>query len=247
MLREHALQTPAFDDRVVTLAKPLSFEAEQFRRLRAQIEELAASRGFRVIAVTSAVASDGKTLTSVNLAGALAAAPGARILLVDADLRKPGVASTLRLPAGTRGLLAALEAGDTKLADYVQHIDGARLDVLTCEASRADTYDLLSSGRMGTLLAEARRSYDFVVVDTPPVIPVPDTGLLRKVVDGYLVVVSANNTPRKLLGEALNLLEPSSVVGLVFNRDDRPLFGYYHSSYSSYFKAYAESARHGKS
>jgi hypothetical protein len=60
--------------------------------------------------------------------------------------------------------------------------------------------------------------------------------LLRRLVDGYIVVVSARSTPRKLVGEALNLLEPTSVVGLVFNRDDQPLFGYYRSHYQQYFR-----------
>jgi Mrp family chromosome partitioning ATPase len=73
------------------------------------------------------------------------------------------------------------------------------------------------------------------VLDTPPLLPVFDSALLAKSVDGVLMVVSANQTPRKLLGEALNMLEPSKVLGIVFNRDERPLFGYYNSYYREYF------------
>ncbi len=113
--------------------------------------------------------------------------------------------------------------------------------MLPCEATQADTYELLTSLAFGALTAEARYAYDYVVIDTPPVIPVPDTGLLGRTVDGYLVVVAANVTPRKLVGEALNVLDPASVLGLVFNRDDRPLFGYYHSSYRQYFHSYVHS------
>ena len=83
-----------------------------------------------------------------------------------------------------------------------------------------------------------------MIVDTPPVIPVPDAGLLRRAVDGYVLVVAAGSTPRKLLAEALNLLEPNSVLGLIFNRDDRPLFGYYGSRYQQYFDNYVKAVEH---
>jgi len=240
MLINSSLAVPA-DDRLVTFVSPQSFEAEQFRRLRQRVEELSTRAGTRVFALTSAVASDGKTLVAVNLAGALAGARGARILLIDADLRCPTVATTLGLDIAGRELLAALDAPATELPRMVHHLDGGTLDVLPCERSRADAYEVLTSSAFAALLAEARRRYDFVILDTPPVIPVPDTALLKTTVDGYIIVVSANSTPRKLLGETLNQLDPSSVIGLVFNRDDRPLFGYYRSSYSRYFRSYAQS------
>ncbi len=228
------------DERLVALAKPRSFEADQFRRLRLQLERLAVSRNLRAVAVTSAVAADGKTLTAVNLAGTLAAYSNKRVVIVDADMRRPSVAKTLGVPNGP-GLTALLETPTLALKDVVQRAPGANLDVLTCESSRADTYDVLTSARFTSLLEGLKRAYDFVIVDTPPVTPVPDTALLHRVVDGYLVVVSANSTPRKLLGEALNLLDPASVLGLVFNRDRRPLFGFYRSSYSRYFQSYERS------
>ena len=227
---------------LVSLRNPNSFEAEQYRRLRLQIEELGRSRGLRVLATTSPVASDGKTLTAINLAGALAQARGSRILLIDADLRRPSVARQLDLPEEPRkGLIAALQASKVRLQDFVQHPEGTTLDVLTCPRSEAGAYEVLSSPRLVELLAECRRLYDFVVIDTPPVIPVPDGVLLGRAVDGYLVVVGANSTPRKLLGETLNLLDASSVIGLVFNGDERPLFGYYRSRYRNYFRSYTDS------
>src|SRR5262245_2129143 len=102
MLLSTSASTPGTpDERIVAFAKTQSFEAEQFRRLRHKLEELQGSRGVRVIAITSAVAGDGKTLTSINLAGVLATARGSRVLLIDADLRRPAVASTLGMT--TRG------------------------------------------------------------------------------------------------------------------------------------------------
>ena len=232
----------AVDEHLVSLSEPTSLGAEQYRRLRHTIEELGATRGVRVIAVTSAVASDGKTVTSINLAGALARPRNARVLLVDADLRQPAIAGRLALEATeSKGLLAAMEAPARPLMDFVQRIDGTNLAVLATPSSHPDPYELLSSAAFRRRLEEARAIYDFVVVDTPPVVPVSDTGLLRRAVDGYLVVVAARATPRRLLAEALNLLEPSSVIGLVYNRDHRPLFGYYGSRYRRYFQDYTRS------
>jgi hypothetical protein len=79
-------------------------------------------------------------------------------------------------------------------------------------------------------LREARAFYDYVIIDTPPVVPLVDCRLLGRLVDGFIVVVAANQTPRKLVAEALNLLDPVKVIGVVFNGDDRPLaahYGYY--------------------
>jgi capsular exopolysaccharide synthesis family protein len=225
------------DQRLVSLLAPASFEAEQYRRLRQRIEELNVTRGVRVIAVTSAVASDGKTLTAINLAGALARGPNARILLIDADLRQPAVARNFSLSCESGGLEAALGLPQAQLSDFVRPTAGG-LSVLPVSVSCEETYELLTSARLGQLLDDARRRYDYVVIDTPPVIPVPDATLIRRHVDGYLVVVGANATPRKLVGEALNLLDPSAVLGLVLNRDRRPLFGYYRGYYHSYFRNY---------
>jgi Mrp family chromosome partitioning ATPase len=101
------------------------------------------------------------------------------------------------------------------------------VSVLPAGNVQARPYELLASPRFGGLLAEARRIYDYVLVDTPPVAPLADCRLLRPWVDGFIVVVAAHKTPRKLLAEALSVLEPAKVLGVVFNGDDQPLSPYY--------------------
>jgi capsular exopolysaccharide synthesis family protein len=226
------------DRRVISLADPMSFEAEQYRRIRHQIEELRARRGVQTIAMTSAVAGDGKSLTSVNLSATLARSMGARVLLIDMDLRRPTVGKLLGLQAARGGFTSLLEHPETKLQDYVQQVPQSNLHVIPTLVTRGDTYELLRSPQFGRVLEQARNQYEYVVLDTPPVIPVPDTTLINRHVDGYVLVVSANHTPRKLVGEALSLLTPSSVLGIVFNRDDRPMFGYYRGHYRQYFRHY---------
>ncbi len=236
------LDTPApphhgrLDPHLVAMVRPRSFEAEQYCRLRQKLEDLAGARGVRVIAVTSAAAGDGKTLTAVNLAAVLARSPGARILLIDADLRHPSVAKRFGITADESWTDAAGRSGAGVLDRVVPVTTG--LDVLVANESPSDPYDILRSAAFQNLVAEARRRYDYVILDTPPAIPVPDSALLGKTVDGYLLVVAANLTPRALVREALSQFDPGAVVGLIFNRDTRPLFGY---ESKAYFQSYVRS------
>ncbi len=223
------------DKNLVTLYAPSSFAAEQYQGLRLTVERLKRARDARVIAVSSPAAGDGKTVTSINLAGALARGSDARVLLIDADLRRPAVAGRLGLEADTPGLANTIANDESKLLGYVQRLDVFNLDVISAGVVSGSVNQLLRSSRLEAFIKEARDHYDFVIVDTPPLLPVFDTSLLSRCVDGMLIVVAANQTPRKLLAEALNLLDPSKVLGIVFNSDNRPMFGYYHGYYKQYF------------
>jgi Mrp family chromosome partitioning ATPase len=129
-----------------------------------------------------------------------------------------------------------------RLEDVTQQIDGFNLAVVPAGVAHGPVHEVLRSPRFDQIVQEARRRYDFVVFDTPPLLPVLDTRLIARVVDGLLVIVAANQTPRKLLAESLTLLDSSKVLGIVFNRDTQPLFGYYDSSYRRYFQGSAGAA-----
>ena len=224
------------DPHLVALTSPGSFAAEQYQGLRLTIERLRRGRTLQVIAVTSPAAGEGKTLTAINLAAALArGAEDARVLLIDADLRRPAVARQLALGEVVSGLTEVVEAAGTPLDSVIQKLSPYNLSVLPAGLRRNAVHQILRSPRLDTVLSEVRHRYDFVVLDTPPLLPVFDSALLANAVDGVLMVVAANQTPRKLLGEALNMLDPSKVLGIVFNRDAKPLFGYYDAYYKDYF------------
>ncbi|MGZ5476334.1 MAG: hypothetical protein ACXW29_08380, partial [Thermoanaerobaculia bacterium] len=112
-------------------------------------------------------------------------------------------------------------------------LESFNLSVVTSRRPQADTYELLASGRFGELVREARQRYDYVVLDTPPVLPAPDSRLLVDFIDGYLIVVAADKTPRRLLEETLALLGPAKILGLVFNRES-----FKHSRYGRYYYSY---------
>jgi capsular exopolysaccharide synthesis family protein len=219
------------EEHLVSLLFPATFEAEQYRALRHALELQRAASGLAVVAVTSAAVGDGKTTTAINLAGALAQAPGARVLLVDADLRRPTLARHLGLHgpahADRPGLVDALLDPRLRLEDLVESCPEFNLAVVPAGVSAQTPYELLQSPRFAELVEEARKHYDYVIIDTPPLVAVPDGRLITRGVDGVLLVVRAHGTPRKLVEEALDLADPKKLLGLVYNRDDRPLSGYY--------------------
>jgi polysaccharide biosynthesis transport protein len=215
-----------------TVALPGTFAAEQYQNLRLNVERLQQSRGVRVVAITSPGTNDGKTLTSINLAAALARGPGARVLLVDADLRRPSVASRLGMSEDGVGLATALADGAGTLRDMARPVDGVPgLFVVPAGTAPHDVHELLRSPRFSPLLDDARSAYDFVVLDTPPLVPVCDAAVLSRFVDGLLVVVAAHETTRKQLGDALSLLDESKTLGLVFNGDSRARASHYNAYY----------------
>ena len=223
------------DPHLVSLVAPASFAAEQYQGLRLTIERLARTREMKIIAISSPAAGDGKTVTAVNLAGALARGCDEPVLLIDADLRRPSIGKLLGIGETEPGLANLLTDHDSCLDAIAKPMPAFNLSIVPAGTMRRRVSDILRSPRLDHILAEARRRYPFVVLDTPPLLPVFDSALLAKSVDGVLMVVAAKRTPRKLLGEALNMVDASKVLGIVLNRDERPLFGYYDAYYREYF------------
>jgi len=207
------------DDHLVSLLEPTSFAAEQYRAVRLAIETMRHERGTRVVGVSSPGRGDGKTMTALNLAGALAQAPDARVVLVEADLRHPAAARYLGLSA-PRGLSSYLLDHAMGLDTLLQRPPGIAFAVIPAGAASSMPYELLKSPRLGALLTELRQRFDYVLVDTPPALPFPDVGIVRDLVDGFVVVVRANRTPKEMLQDTMSVLGRQRTLGLVFNDDE---------------------------
>ena len=207
------------DDHLVSLLEPTSHAAEQYRAVRLAIETFRHERGTRTVAITSPGRGDGRTITALNLAGALAQAPDARVVLVEADLRHPGVARALGQPAG-RGLSTYLLDPDMSVDTIVRRPAGVAFAIVPAGTASSMPYELLKSPRMAALLAALRDRFDYVVLDTPPALPYPDVGIVRNLVDGFVVVVRANRTPREMLRDCMNTIGRDRGLGLIFNDDE---------------------------
>ncbi len=130
------------------------------------------------------------------------------------------------------------------LQDVVIRCDPFGLDVLLTGRLASVPYEFLKSPRLSELLGEARKDYDCILVDTPPLLPLADCRLIERWVDGFLIVVSAHTTPKTLLEEALNMVDKSKIVGLIFNKDEH-LVRTYASYYASYYNSSSQkSPRH---
>jgi polysaccharide biosynthesis transport protein len=208
-------------DRLVGLIRGQAAEAEPYLAVRHVLEE-ARTAGVSVVAVSSPLRGDGKTTTAINVAGVLAHG-GGRVLLVDADLRDPAVARHLLDASAGPGLVDAIMDPSATLSDVAVSLPGLGFDVLPAGRSAPAPYDMVRSPRFAALLDEARGRYASVVVDTPPLIRVPDGRVIERSVDGVLVVVAANRTPRRLVVEGVRLVDPAKLLGIVFNADtERP-------------------------
>jgi capsular exopolysaccharide synthesis family protein len=224
----------SIDPRLVSLTRPASLEAEQYQTLRLNLQRLKNANDTRTIAMTSPTSGDGKTLTAINLAGALARESAARVLLVEADLRRPTMAAQLGIKANrTPGLAEVVMNAGVALTDAVQPMEFG-FSVITAGTPVVPVHEVFNASRWGVVLQEARALYDYVILDTPPVLPVSDCRLLRPHVDGLLLVIAAHKTPRTSVEEALNLLDSAAVLGIVLNRDDHPMFRYHRQYYREY-------------
>jgi len=208
------------DDHLVSVLEPTSLAAEQYRAVRLAIETFRHERGTRTVAVTSPGRGDGRTITAINVAGALAQAPDARVVLVEVDLRHPAVARALGMPAG-RGLSSYLLDPAMAPDAVIARPANVAFAVVTAGAASSMPYELLKSPRLAGLLAALRERFDYVVLDTPPALPYPDVGILRDIVDGFVVVVRANRTPREMLRDCTNVIGRQKGLGLIFNDDER--------------------------
>ena len=219
---------------LVPLLTPTAFEAEPYRVLGYLIVQLHTDPGLRVLAISSPGMGDGKTSTAINLAGILAQEHRVRVLLVEAELRRPCIAEYLGIQPASIGLAGAILEPTLSFENVVQQYQPCNFDILLAGRSLASPYDVLKLPRFGALLQEARQHYDYVVVDTPPLLPFSDCRVIERWIDGLLVVVAAHQTPRKLLADALESTDPTKLVGLVLNKHDhQPMKDYYAYYYNN--------------
>ena len=215
-----AREAGQLDDHLVSLLEPTSYAAEQYRTVRLAIENFRRERGLHVVAISSPGRGEGKTISAINLAGALAQSPDGRVVLVDADLRHPRVGDYLGLTSAA-GLSSFLLDSALDVDQVTEKPSSIAFSVIPAGAVSSMPYELLKSPRLSALFGALRTKFDYVVVDTPPVLAFPDVGILRDAVDGFVLVVRANRTPREGLVDGLDTIGRHRVLGLVFNDDGR--------------------------
>jgi polysaccharide biosynthesis transport protein len=223
---------------VLTEAVPHDF-GEAFRSLRTSLVFTSGSEQTRIVAVTSSQPLEGKTTTAANLALAVALG-GSRVLLIDADMRRPGLHKTLGIQNGTG--LSHLLVGHARVRDVIQRTPEPNLLVITAGRTPPNPSELLGSERMMSFLANLQSGpFDWVIIDTPPVLAVTDAVILAPRVSGVVFVIGSEMTRRVHSERALETLrasQPRALTG-VLNRVDFDRNKYYYSRYYGYqYKSY---------
>jgi succinoglycan biosynthesis transport protein ExoP len=217
---------------------------ESFRALRTSLVSKYPADGTKIVVVTSAQPLEGKTTTAANIAMALAYG-GSRVLLIDADMRRPGLHGPLRL-TNERGLSQVL-IGQARVRDVIQRTVDPNLLAITAGRTPPNPSELLSSERMKTLLTNlAHGPFDWILIDTPPVLAVTDAVILAPVVSGVTFVIGAEMTRRRLAERAIETIMQTrpKYAGVVLNKVDFARNKYYYSRYygHQYKNYYAEAA-----
>lgn len=205
---------PALAEKVATPTGAPTVALEQYRKLAAKLHQWQLDHEGKVVMMVSAVAGEGKTLTTVNLALTLSGSYQKRVLIVDCDLRRPTVHGAFQI-AGSPGVADIVERAEipvVAITDRLAVVPAGRID--------GDPMGVLTSDAMATLLEHARSQYDWVLLDTAPLAVLPDANLLTDHIDGAVLVVSAGTTEFNLVDTAVRVIGKERILGVVLNGVD---------------------------
>jgi protein-tyrosine kinase len=194
---------------------PKSPAAEQYRALRTRLGQAEGTAVLRSVLVTSPHKGEGKSITSANLALTMAQELQRRVVIVEADLRKPSLQQMFGLPIGPG--LSEFLTGAVDLKDVIKFLSEYHLAVIPGGAEPMNPAELLGSTAMRRLLDHLRTRFDRVILDTPPVLPLADVAVLASIVDGVLLVVRAGVTPKPSIENALRGFDSTRLIGVVLN------------------------------
>lgn len=223
------------DGKPISAAEPRSPVSESFRALRTNITYASVDMPIRKIVVTSPTPKDGKTTVSCNLAVVLSQGEK-KVALIDADLRRPQIHQRFGMlnRAGLSGLF--LQQG-MNLTEALQQGDSPRLAVMTSGSLPPNPSELLTSQRMGSILAALEKNFDTIIIDTPPLLTVTDAAAMSKSVDGVVLVAKPGSTKRSALRQSVEILQAvkANILGIVLNEVNPTSrrYGYYYGHYYS--------------
>lgn len=205
-----------FDPRIVTFYDSSSPVTEQYRTLRTNIQSLSANKPIKTIAITSSIHGEGKTITAINLAISMAHDLNKKsILLVDADLRRARISKYLGI--ASQAGLADLISDGTNVDDALLNIGIDNLTLLPAGKVPHNPAELLGSIKLKNILNFLKSKYDYIIIDTPPIISVTDAGVLGAQTDGVIMVIQANRTQKGIVrhAEALIKQAQAKILGYI--------------------------------
>jgi protein-tyrosine kinase len=225
--RNKSNKKTAFYNYIWTKENPISYITESYQKIIANLEYVNVDKKYQVLQICSSVSSEGKTTFLSNLAYLLSK-KGKKTILIDLDLRKPKVHKIYDVD-NTKGITEILTER-VELKDAIKRKKENGFDVITSGEKTTAIINLLESNKMKELIEKLRKEYDYILLDSPPIINVSDALYISKLSDSIIFVVSLNQTKRGLIKEAINLLKQNNcnLLGIVVNQVDikKTRYGY---------------------
>lgn len=226
------------DSRLVSLTDKDSLGAEKFRFLGVRLRQLQQARPLKKLLITSTLPAEGKSLVSANLAATLARRRQQKVLLLEGDLRRP-VQAQLFGGAKLAGLSEWLQGG-VRAVSNIYYLEGPGFWLMPAGHPPENPLELMQSGKLSDLLEQLTDWFDWVVIDSPPILPLADTSVWARLADGTLLVVREGKSEKRQLQRGLEAIEPSRLLGMVVNSCSN---GDHQDYYSRYGPGAGESSR----
>ncbi len=201
--------------KLVCLTDKESLAAEKFRFLGVRLRQLRQNRQLKKVLITSAIPQEGKTMVAANLACTLARRAQQRTLLLEGDLRRPSLSQVFGL--GSLPGMSEWLQGERGPATSIYHLEGPGFWILPAGSAARNPLELMQSGRLPALMDQLTAWFDWIVIDSPPVLPLADTSLWMRLADGILLVTRQGTTEKKQLQRGLEAIEPKKLVGALLN------------------------------
>lgn len=200
--------------RLVCITDKESLAAEKFRYLAVRLRQLQQNRALKKVLITSAIPQEGKTMVSANLACSLARR-AQKTLLVEGDLRRPALSKMLGI-SKTSGICEWLQ-GESGPATSIYHLEGPDFWILPAGSAPRNPLELMQSGRLSHLMDQLTAWFDWIVIDSPPVLPLGDTSVWGRLADGILLVTRQGTTVKRQLQRGIEALESKKLIGALLN------------------------------
>jgi capsular exopolysaccharide synthesis family protein len=216
-------------NRLVCLTDEQSLAAEAFRLLGVRLQHLRRGRPLRKVLITSTMPQEGKSMVAGNLACTLALKTQQRVLLLEGDLRRPALSEEFGL--GRNPGLSECLLNERPLDKCIYRLEGPRLWILPSGSAYSNALELLQSGKLSALMDQLAAWFDWIIIDSPPLLPLADTSVWMQLADGILLVLRQGTTKRTQLQSGLEALEPQKVIGALLNSSRNPVYGDYYYYY----------------
>ena len=216
-----SMHTAKLADSLVVVGHTDHVAAEHYRILYTMLEAISARDASKTFVITSAVMGEGKTTTILNLAYVMAKEFKKKTVIVECDLKNPTIISRYMKTAQKRGLAETI-MNESDFMENLTRVEGSDLYILPVIKPVRNSSELLSSRHMASVLNSLKTEFDFILIDSPPIIPLADVNILSKLGDGLLLVVRAGKTPKDVVLAAVNSITHTNIVGIVLNGVSNP-------------------------